>query len=71
MATLKKKSRRMDRKLYAASQPHEVRTVIKRFSSISKEKILEIAKKAGRSRVELYRQLANYLEQRHNSLTEK
>lgn len=61
MVTKKKKSRKMDRKLFAAKQPHEVRVVVKRYPSIPKEIILSIAKAAGRSRVKLYQALLDYV----------
>ena len=61
MATKKKKSRKMDRKLFAAKQPHEVRTVINKYKKeIPKEVILAIAKEVGRSRVDLYKALLDW-----------
>ena len=60
MPTKKKKSRKMDRKLFAAKQPHEVRTVLKKYPSIPKEVVLDIAKKVGRSRVKLYQALLDW-----------
>lgn len=69
MAT-KKKSRLMERKLFAISQKWEVKYVLKRYKSISKEKILAFAKQAGRSRLKLYKLIADELERRHNTLTE-
>lgn len=57
MPVKKKVHKKMDRKLFAASQPWEVQTVMKKYPSIPKEVILKIAKKAGRSRIKLYQEL--------------
>lgn len=70
MPTTKKKSRKMDRKLVALSQKWEVRTILKKYKSLPKEVILNIAHKAGRSRVMLYKMIADELERRNNSRTE-
>lgn len=51
---------KMDRKLYAASQPYEVRYVFKKFPAIPKEVVVSVAKKAGRSRVKLYQMLLEW-----------
>jgi len=56
-----KKKKTMDRKLFAAKQSWEVRTVLKRYPSIPKETVLSIAKKSGRSRVKLYQALLDWV----------
>jgi hypothetical protein len=66
----KPKSRKMDKKLVASKQKWEVSYIIKKFKSISKEKLLSFVKQAGRSRVKLYQLIANELERRNNSRIE-
>lgn len=70
MPTKKKKSRKMDAKLIALSQKWEVKYLFKRYKSLSHELILNFAHKAGRSRVALYKLIADEYERRHNSRTE-
>lgn len=51
---------KMDRKLFAASQSHEVNYILRKYRSIPKEVVLKIAKKSGRSRVKLYQALLDW-----------
>lgn len=51
----------MDRKLFAASEKWEVKYLIKKYPLIPATVIIQIAMKAGRSRLKIYQSLAEWL----------
>lgn len=52
---------KMDRKLVASKQPHEVRYILKKYPEIPQAIVLAKLKQAGRSRVKLYQLLLDYV----------
>jgi len=61
--TKKKSSHKMDGKLFAGTQPHEVNYIVRKYKKygITRKVVLEVASHTGRSHKTLYEGLLDYV----------